>query len=355
MVLKVRIVSFIALPLVLAACVDPIPFESQDEEPKLVIFGTLTQLVEDHEIVISRSGEFGELGTPVSGAIVEIIDHHGNCYPYTEVVDRYVLSKEIYKAEVGEIYKLSITLNDGESIESSWQEMPEPIDFNDHYYKVSFRKFVSESNVLFNNFFIDIFVSSPLKTPSGNPAYLRWRIDETYSISDFSCPGWPPDYAEICFFEVPYEFEQLRFYSAEDGSQETLEDFMVFSRVASPYIEFVENHYFNVHQHSISESTFNFWEKVSVSTNQTGSILDKIPAGIEGNLTVINGDTDVLGYFEVAAVTTGRVITTREEIGETLQIPRKCNPLFPYYRQPDYCCFCDLLPNQISRPEYWGE
>ena len=53
----------------LTNCIDTIPFEAEDENPSLVIFGTFTQLSQDYEVMIRRTSEFGTLGNPVRNQV----------------------------------------------------------------------------------------------------------------------------------------------------------------------------------------------------------------------------------------------------------------------------------------------
>ena len=182
---------------------------------------------------------------------------------------------------------------------------------------------------------------------------MRWEIEETWSLTDKYCGAF--DNVEACYYQVNNKFEKLKLFAGFDNSQEKLENYRVHSRVLAPYIEFNELHYFNVFQYSLSESTYEYWNKIDIVSNPTGSIFDKIPADVPGNINEIGSNSEVLGYFNVAAVTIVRVVTTREQISEKIQIPRQCSPFISHFRQPLYCCYCDILPNRIPKPDYWGE
>jgi hypothetical protein len=338
----------------LFSCVDPIPFETEVEIPKMVVFGTFTQQSKDHEITINRTGKFGSIGRPVGGAIVEIINDEGERAQYVEgEVGRYILSEGDMCGEPGKTYKLSITYGSLGRFESSWEFMPDPVQIEETRFEVNFRQQVSNANVLFEQLFIDILIDTPTKTPNRGKAYFRWEVDEVWSLLDFSCG--PFDKAEICFYKVDEKFNDLKIFASLDDSQEMLMDYRVFYRQPFPHLEFSERHYFNVRQLSISESTYNYWEKINIVTNPTGSIFDKLPAAVPGNIVEVNGDLEVLGYFEVASESVGRVYTDINQLGENIKIIKACNPYYTFYFQPDYCCYCSLLPNQVPRPDWWGE
>ncbi len=343
----------IVILLMTTTCVDPISFNFQEPPPQLVIYGTYTQLNQDHEVSIRTTGEFGTLDTHLAGAIVRLLDENGATAQYNETEGKYILPKGIIQGETGKSYKIEVVLPDGRRYESPWQQMPEPVNIEDKYYRIEYRKALSESDVIVEQFFVDVFISSPLKTKDDNKVFLRWEIDETWSLTDKYCGAF--DNVEACYYRVNNSFEKVKLFSSIDNSQEDLEDYPLYSRVFAPYIEFNELHYFNIYQYSIDESTFDYWEKIDVVSNQSGSVFDKLPSGVHGNIGESGRDSKILGYFEVAAATIARVVTTREGIREMVVIPRQCSPYISHFRQPNYCCYCDLLPNRIPRPEYWGE
>ena len=345
----------VMLALALTSCVDPITFEAEDKEPKLVIFGTFTQLSQDHEVTISLTGKFGDPGIPVRGAYVELIDEEGNTAKYVEFQEgQYILPEGAMCGELGKAYKLTVTLQNERRYESTWEIMPEPVEIEDTYFEVNKRQRVSSVDILIEQAFVDIFVDTPLRTPGGNKAFLRWEVEEAYIISDLICG--PLDNATVCYFKVNNEFEQLRIFTGIDNSQEKLEKYLVHSRLPTPHIEFSERHYFNVFQYSLPESTYEYWDKINVVTNQSGSIFDKVPAGVSGNFNEVDGNSEVLGYFEVANVNVRRFFTTPLKLSKGIIIIEVCNLHIPYPFLPDFCCICGLYTgNRIPKPDYWGE
>ncbi len=358
-------VLFIAvLALALTTCVDRIPFEAEDNEGKLVIFGTFTQRLQDHEVSIILTGKFGKPGRPVGGATVELSDEDGRTVKYNEVRGGgYVLPKGSMEGEPGKAYKLEVTLPDDRKYESTWEMMPEPVQIENTYFDIESKQTLSDSDVILEQFFIDVFIDTPIKTQSGNNAFLRWEVLETYSLLDVECGPWPVDFYDVCYFEIEDEFGLINLFSGIDNSQNELGKYLVYSRLLTPYIEFNNKHYFSVSQYSLSESTYEYWNKINIVSNPTGSIFDKIPSGVPGNISDIESGLDELGYFEVAALSVGRVFTTYRTIREKIFIPKVCDPRIPPYFQTDYCCYCDLLPKRIKsptyyeipKPDYWGE
>ena len=77
--------------------------------------------------------------------------------------------------------------------------------------------------------------------------------------------------------EIEDEFGLINLFSGIDNSQDELGKYLVYSRLLTPYIEFNNKHYFSVSQYSLSESTYEYWNKINIVSNPTGSIFDKIP------------------------------------------------------------------------------
>lgn len=345
---------WLIVDFIFQSCIDPIAFVAEDASSKLVIFGSFTDQNRDHEVSIRRTGMFGSLGIAIPEALVAVIDEEGNEGQYHDTGEGiYVLPRGTMQGIPGNLFKLMVTLPNGNRFESSWEKMPEPVLISNTYFDVSLKKRLSESDNVIQQFIMDIYVDTPLKTTGGAKANLRWEVEETYSFTDFQCGSL--DNIVVCYYEVPREFGQLEIFRAVDDSQQDLKNHLIFTRFPAPYLEFNELHYFIVSQFSLSESTYDYWDKINIVSSPTGSVFDKIPAGVPGNITEIDGNSEVLGLFEVASVSVKRTVSTWQDVNETIQIPKECSIFIPYFFQPDYCCYCFLLPNQIPKPFYWGE
>ena len=73
---------------------------------------------------------------------------------------------------------------------------------------------------------------------------------------------------------------QVKLFNSEDGNQKNLTAFKVHSRILAPDDEFVERHYFSVYQYTISQEVYNYWEKVKLVANPSGSLFDIQPAAV---------------------------------------------------------------------------
>ena len=223
----------IMMALTLATCVDRIPFEAEDKEPKLVIFGTFTQLSQDHEVSIHMTEKFGSLGIPVQGAGVELIDEEGNTAKYIEFQEgQYILPEGAMCGELGKAYKLTVTLQNERRYESTWEIMSETIQIEKPTFEVNKRPIVSSVYKLVDHFFIDILIDIPLRTLSGDNAFLRWEVEETYSVIDLQCTVLVG--SQICYLNVNNNFDKLSIFTIIDDSQKRFEKYRVYSRLVVP-------------------------------------------------------------------------------------------------------------------------
>jgi len=338
----------------ISSCVDPISFETDSAGGELVFFGNFTQLEEKHFFNISRTSDLGEPVVPVTDALVVIKDDLGNSAVYEEIEPgKYELEADKLPGVPGRYYHIEITL-DGKTYGSSPQVMPEPIAVENIYFKIDQIQTLSSSDIIVDMTVIDIYIDTPLQNSSGASSGLRWEVDEVYSFTDLKCHPFF-DAAITCYFNIPVEESEVKMFKSEDGSRENLMGFKVYSRLLAPDDEFIQKHYFSVHQYTISAQAFNYWEKINLVANQSGNLFDIPPARITGNIyEAENQSSFTLGYFEVGGQNIARVYTLPSLIGGN-QIIKTC----PDRRDniiEDKCCFCWLLDEdefRIERPGYW--
>ena len=345
----------VLLFMVIAGCVDPISFETVNDDSQLVIYGNFTQLSQDHTVDITFTEGFGIPTTPVSGACVKIVDNLGASAEYQESESgRYVLSAGLFPGVPGRLYHIEIVLSEGKTYRSTPQIMPSPIEPEEIYFEIGPREIVGGSTgSLVDKTFIDVFIDTPLLSDPEQNNHLRWTVEEVYSFVDRSCGTF--DTAETCYFIDPIDDAEVLLFENEAGAQEYLNRFRVRSRELVPYDEFTARHYFLVSQFTISQEELDYWKNIRSVANQTGSLFEVQPAPVMGNISEVGNDQSVvLGFFSVNAESTMRIFTTPNTI--------KPYPVFTcndesFFRdhQPE-CCFCSTKEGiSIPRPDYWDE
>ena len=83
-----------------------------------------------------------------------------------------------------------------------------------------------------------------------------------------------------------------------------------------------------VKQFAMEEKEYLFWKNLKESNEDLGSLFDKQPARVLGNLTnVTNPDENVLGYFSASGMREKRVFISGADVTPSLRRRPFCNPL----------------------------
>jgi len=200
---------------------------------------------------------------------------------------------------------------------------------------------------------VDIYINTPINV-NGQPSYLRWKTDEAWSFSEISCN--PLKQPVTCYMSDKLEPERIFIYSSEGISGTFLEKKFIAQKRILDRIEFIERHYFNGQQYTLTKDAYEYWEKVQNLANPSGDIFDLPPAPLPGNVYNINDQDEIaLGYFEVSSKAVARAFLLQEDI-KPFSVSAK-QYICSYYSRSGYqaaCCNCLVLDNSsLERPEYW--
>ena len=342
---------------IITSCVDPISFETSSEIGEVVFYGEFNQFSENHVINISRTSNFGSMTVPESEADVQIFDNLGNNAAYVEQDSgTYELEAESFPGVVGRFYHVEITLINGIVFISSPQQLLQPVEIDDIYFKVEPEQVLSSSGNQVDQAFINIYIDTPLPQEAHHVGGIQWKVEEAYSFTDLQCHPFF-DFATTCYFRIPVENTEIKMFEIDGNSQGSLNKYLVHSRILAPDDEFLERHYFSVYQKTLPIDAYKYWEKVKIVANQSGDLFDQPPARVFGNIRQKeNPNKRALGYFEVSGTSLRRISTLPYLIGDNY-IVETCPESRSVIIQ-DKCCFCYLLDeadNRIERPEYWGD
>jgi hypothetical protein len=70
-----------------------------------------------------------------------------------------------------------------------------------------------------------------------------------------------------------------------------------------------------VKQTALSKEIYNYWKKLKEANEEAGSMYDKVPSQIFGNIKCCNGKEQALGYFTASAVRAKRIFINPTEHG----------------------------------------
>lgn len=336
---RYKIFFFIAFGALFQTCVDPLGFDTRQEDDILVVDGrvNLNDSVQTvsltHTDYVGRSAKF----PPEQGATLTLMENDKPVASFLEA-EPGIYKAFDFKPTIGYRYSIDIQLQNGDHYASQPEAMPSPVPIDSAYFTFDRKRNLT----IFSNIYIP---------QDGTVPYLRWRIQHVYQHSDIVCGSL--DVVGICYYELEREGDNQNLILLNGGELErgTQVVFPVVKVAVTDSI-FGEITYFTVYQESLPVATFQYWEKVNTLITQTGSIFDAPPGPVRGNIFKVDDpNAVVLGLFYPTSEDYARIKTLPSDFSP-LHINPYCgipgippNP-FPY---PD-CCYCKF---GIPKPDYW--
>ena len=328
----------IGLSLMTNACVEPISFETDPMGNQLIVDGRITNSAGAYELTLKRTDQEKAFPVPVTGAQVTLRNEQGQQEAFQEQAGGVYHTTGAIQGQPGETYEVEIILIDGTTYRSRPETMPTAIGKDSAYYEVAKQEKVSDSGVLFEDRVVEAYVNTQL--PENAPSlYLKWDLETVYSVTTIIESPLGDQIFRCYFYNYPDAQEIRLFDRRELPGGNTLSRQLVGSREID--FSFLERHYFNVIQSSLTPGAYEYWRQVSELSNRTGSVFDTPPGLVKGNIcNVEDTEEQVLGYFEATLVDTTRFFLNRRNIpfniGSTCQCDQ-CYELLGFtYDRPSY-------------------
>jgi hypothetical protein len=340
------------LPFIwLISCITPIDFDVENKGGQIVISGQVSSLPDRNEIQIGITAD-SQLPVPVTGATVQLLDDLGNGAFYFENKEGvYILPG--FQGIPGRTYHIMITLPNGVTYESIPEKMPEfaaPVDVSTEFTEEVYTD--GEGANLLRRF-VKLYASTSLPSEWKIP-YINWTVEEVYKLSptDFPDPFGmiPPP----CFIAQKADPNRISLYDGTQVRTKEVEKVLVCSRLVDR--SFLEKHYFNTYQSSLTPEAHAYWNKVNILANQTGSIFDTPPAQITGNVFNANNSSQkVWGYFQATHETQNRLFLLPTDFPFLVFFPLDDCTYDPYrFEYPQYCNDCTSIRNSTyNRPDWF--
>ena len=346
------------LGLLINACVEPIDFEKDPAGGQLIVTGSITNAQGNYAVTLKRTTREKAFPVPVGGAQVTLRDDRGQQEPLQEQAGGAYQTSGLIRGQPGGTYILEIVLTDGTTYRSRPETMPTAIGRDSAYYEVAKREKVSDSGVLFEDRVVEIYVDTQL--PENEPLlYLKWDLETVYSVTTIIYGQLSTEVTFCYFFDYPNAQAIQLFNRRELPEGNVLQKQFLGARELD--YSFLERHYFNVIQSSLTAGAYNYWRQVGQVSNRTGSVFDTPPGLVQGNIyNVEDTEEQVLGYFEATRVDTARFFLNRTDIPFNVSANCPCTPFFSnsdiQFRvgSPCPCTRCDELPNvRFDPPSYF--
>lgn len=291
----IKLFLFLALA---AGCTMQFFPDLDENQELLVVDGMITDQNNVNRIKLSRSLPIGNplVRKPVKGAVVVISDEKGNVTNLTESpAGTYSTDSLRFRGVVGESYSLNIKINNV-NYETDFIEMKTVAPIDSLYYEKVVITDSKDSKDLKEG--CKIYLDSWDHT--GKDLFFRW------------------DYAATWEYHIPYSVINRICWVSEHSEEIMIKNTSIYSqaRVSKYPILFIPGNTDKlkfkfsilVNQYSLTESEYDFWEKIRNIYKSAGSLYNITPMAIPGNIRcTTHPDETVLGYFSVSAVTRKRL------------------------------------------------
>jgi hypothetical protein len=232
------------------------------------------------------------------------------------------------------------------------EKMPEGTVLNSVFREIVKEDVVDAAGAFTSKNFLKIYTNSTITSPENT--FLKWSVQEAFLLSptDFPDPfGITPD---PCFIVQNADPQRVVQFDGATIDSESIQGQLVASREVD--WSFLEKHYFTTYQSSITKEAFEYWRKVNILANQTGSIFDTPPAEITGNIASTNNSSEkALGFFQVVNQSYQRFVLYPTDLPFRI-LYGKCDFDGSYdpNHYPYRCIDCtSVLNSNFTRPDWF--
>lgn len=333
-----HIVSFFLLSTAFFACVDVYDIEISSNKGYLLVDGIITDLDEPQRVTIARTPDevtyfstkftstivaTQKKETPVSGANVRLIVNEAEEIPLREMVLGSYELPTTFKAKIGDKYQLIIKTAEGETYESSVEQM-NPVaaitNVYDEFNKTGIKKIETRSELVSTN---DIYIDFD-DTPNEKNFYRwRWinyelqRICETCKQGRYNVYQSENGETGDCFRDPTLSYNNEYDYTCGSQCWDIFysTDINIFAdvytdgqpqknkRVAQIPLRQLNTTMVKIHQMSLTPNAYRYYKLIQDQSVNVGTLADTPPAPIRSNIVnTKNSDELVLGYFSASAV-----------------------------------------------------
>jgi len=337
---RTRLLGCLSL-LSLVSCIDEIGLDSTDFKKILVVESTLTNAYEQHEVRLSNTYPLDQTGPSYeSNATVEIRDDQAQVYTFQALDSGRYVSDVAFAAQADRTYQLHIELTNGQQYTSSPTTLTSVTQLDQ--VRVDMESYEDEQQFVIK---VDSY------DPTGMAQYYRYEYEETYQIV---APYWSAYEASIVSDVAPFRVDSIlktrqdRVCYATRISNEIIQTettSLAEDRVQQfPVRRLSVNDTKVGHRYSILVKQYvqsaeaNAYLQSLQKFSQNGNLFSQIQAGfLKGNIQAVQGDNQVVGFFEVSSVQRKRLFFNYRDFIVDGRPPyfTECNPQAPLLIDPE--------------------
>ena len=323
----------ITLAVIVMTCVEPYTPSLEKYEDVLVIDGLVTNAQGPYTVKLSRSFRYNDpFGSPESDAYILLMDNQGNTTGFTEESPGiYRSGNPDFQGVIGRSYKLYVNTLSNEEYESEYVELKAVPGIENLYAQLEEHPATGGTETGFQ-----IYVDS--YDPQNNTRYYRYEYEETWEFYVPYPSLYRYTYGELiprtesvhrCWMEN--RSTAIMTFTTDKLEQDVIEAFPVCfvststNRLRAKYSILVK-------QYSLTGESYQFWEQMKNTHQNTGTLFDPQPTQINGNLYSLHDtETPVLGFFEASAVSEKRIFISRSDLPSGIKVTDQFKYCHSYY------------------------
>ena len=305
--MAIKISRLVIVFFLFSSCIKKATLNYRAPKPQLVVEGLLLTDSTPCKITLSYSGLFNKAGAQnpdyINDATVYVKDDSGDSTQLVLQGNGVYTAVDNLQAFTGHSYWLSIALTNGKRY-ASYPEKILPVQKNLTLDSVA-EGMPSNLPDLYGG-----LVTITTQDPANEQNFYRWISTDYVSRVTISSCGFnqPP-----CYFYCYQPYNDPSIYIQSDAY---INGKVIRYQPAllTPYY-YYGKHYIDIKQLSLTKNAYEFFRLYQEQTTRTGSILDPLPAPIQGNIYCVNDSTELaLGYFEASDVGSFKFVLAPEFI-----------------------------------------
>lgn len=354
-------IAVVILIMVLGTCSEPYTPEITKYEDLLVVDGVITDEAGQTIVRLSRSYRYNETeGTPERHAVVLIKDDQGNDVSLAETSPGvYKTIDPDFRGITGKQYQLYVqTYSDGQIWESEYVKLKKVPKIQQVY-----AEFEERPGELGNEEGFQVYIDT--YDPDNQTKYYRYDFEETwefivpyrsYYIVDNNLLKFRNEEVGNCWRTIASD--EIIVTTSENMKSDIVKRFPVhFVSTASNRLSI--RYSILVRQYSLSREAYVYWKQVKDVNQDLGTIFDKQPAQIRGNIYNVNDpEMPVIGFFEATCADSARLFILRSELpNDAILVSEfaRCRNnylvirknMFLEYHERGYCMVLDAITEEI--------
>ena len=332
---KYQLFVFGIFVAICTSCVEDFEFGTQNFEDILVIESTITDEDKAQEVFLSRTFRLeNNEPIPEQNATITVTDDQQTTYSFVEASPGRYISSTTFAATTGRSYQLQITTADGRSYASRSATLPQTSQIDNLFAE----RVVNDQGVEGIGILVDSF------DPTGNANFYRYEFEETYQIIP---PFWSEVELEIISVNppetnlVPRSREERVCYRTLFSNDIILTTTTTLdeNRVSGFRVHFIEpdnsvlrdGYSILVKQFVQSAEANQFFNSLKEFSDSESLFSQVQPGFVRGNILSVNDpDENVLGFFDIASVSSARIFI-------------KLKDFFPDALRPDFQVQCNVI------------